>query len=230
MSVAGLFRVCRGFVDGRVRLGLKVRNVLAIVAPQLDRDVLVDGAGMRLLLGDAKFREQLQNFVSFDFQFPGQLVNANLSHRQSNLLVPAEAILLAAVWVFTLGLFWSGGTRVSHRTKLSFGFFFRLLGSGLEAFLRAFGIVKRTGRVIGLRDMVRHARRAGLGIERTGISSLHFGQLFLSGAEVRRNGHRFRHRFLGIPIALAGVFKLAVIGVDGLLDLLDRLRSDTLNL
>jgi hypothetical protein len=52
------------------------------MAAQLDRHVLVDGTGVRLLFGDAQLREQLEYFVSFDFQLPRQLVDANLLHRK----------------------------------------------------------------------------------------------------------------------------------------------------
>jgi hypothetical protein len=55
---------------------------LPVMTPKLERRVFVDGAGVRLLFGNAQFGEQLQNFVSFDFQLPRQLVNANLLHRK----------------------------------------------------------------------------------------------------------------------------------------------------
>jgi hypothetical protein len=55
---------------------------LAVMPSQLQRYVFVDGAGVRLLFGDAQFGEQLKNFVSLDFQLPRQLVDANLLHRK----------------------------------------------------------------------------------------------------------------------------------------------------
>jgi hypothetical protein len=55
------------------------------VPAQLDRHIFVYRAGMGLLLGNSQFREQLQNFVGFYFQLPRQLVDANLSHKNSSL-------------------------------------------------------------------------------------------------------------------------------------------------
>jgi hypothetical protein len=68
-----------------------VRDVLSVVLTQLDRDIFIDRAGVRLFFGDAQFGEPLQYFVSFDFQFPCQLVDSNLLHRESNLLLPADS-------------------------------------------------------------------------------------------------------------------------------------------
>ena len=65
-------------------------HVVSVQPAQLDGDVFIDGAGVRLLLGDAQFGEPVQNFVSLDFQLPRQLVDPNLLHRQSNLLPLAE--------------------------------------------------------------------------------------------------------------------------------------------
>jgi hypothetical protein len=63
----------------------RIGHIVTVVPPQLDRHILVNRAGMGFLLGDAQFREQLQNFMSFYFQLPSQLVNANLSHKNSSL-------------------------------------------------------------------------------------------------------------------------------------------------
>jgi hypothetical protein len=52
---------------------------------QLLRHVVVDRARVRLLLGNAQLRKLVQQFVSFDFQLPGQYVNANLVHKKSDL-------------------------------------------------------------------------------------------------------------------------------------------------
>jgi hypothetical protein len=68
-------------IFGVAVLGCQVRDIEAIQSPQLDRDVLIDRAGVRLLLADAQFGEPVQDLVSFHFQLPGQLVNPNLLHR-----------------------------------------------------------------------------------------------------------------------------------------------------
>jgi hypothetical protein len=65
-----LVRILRGF-----------RSVEAVQAPQLEGDVFIDRAGVRLLLGDAELRKPLENLVSLHFQFARQLVDANLLHR-----------------------------------------------------------------------------------------------------------------------------------------------------
>jgi len=52
--------------------------------PVLDgrRDILVDGAGVCLLLLNAEIRQQVQNYVRFDFQLPRQLIDSDLQlHR-----------------------------------------------------------------------------------------------------------------------------------------------------
>jgi hypothetical protein len=67
-------RIVRGAVT--VHWGL-----LAVKAPQPDRDVFVDRAGVRLLLRNAKLWQAIQNFVRLDFQLPCQLVDSNLLHR-----------------------------------------------------------------------------------------------------------------------------------------------------
>jgi hypothetical protein len=35
---------------------------------------------MGLLLGDANFRQDIENSFTFDFQLPGQIVDSNLTH------------------------------------------------------------------------------------------------------------------------------------------------------
>src|SRR3954447_3678642 len=42
---------------------------------------------MRLLFLYAQLGEPIEDFVSFDFQLPRQLVNPNLLHRKNNLLL-----------------------------------------------------------------------------------------------------------------------------------------------
>jgi len=68
----------RGIVGGTVSVHW---GLLTVEAPQPDRNVFVDRAGVRLLFRHAKFRQPVQNFVSLDFQLPCQLVDSNLLHR-----------------------------------------------------------------------------------------------------------------------------------------------------
>jgi hypothetical protein len=70
--------------DGWFYLGRQIGDFVTVVPPQLDRDIFVNRAGVGLFLGNSQFREQLQNFVSFYLQLPSQLVNANLSHKNSS--------------------------------------------------------------------------------------------------------------------------------------------------
>ena len=49
---------------------------------------------MRLLFRDAQFGEPLQNFMSFNFQLPCQLIDANLLHSYDNLRM-LRALLFA---------------------------------------------------------------------------------------------------------------------------------------
>jgi hypothetical protein len=48
---------------------------------QLVRHVIINGAGMRLLVGHADFGQLIKDFVRLDFELPCQLVNTNLLHR-----------------------------------------------------------------------------------------------------------------------------------------------------
>ena len=52
--------------------------------------VLFERAGMRLLLGDTDFRQDIENGFALDFQLPGQIINPNLTHPPlcSSELVP----------------------------------------------------------------------------------------------------------------------------------------------
>jgi hypothetical protein len=43
-------------------------------------NVVVNRAGMRLLLGDAELRQQLQNPIGLDLEFASQLVDPSLLH------------------------------------------------------------------------------------------------------------------------------------------------------
>jgi hypothetical protein len=51
------------------------------VLPQLDGDILVNGTGVSLLLGNAELRQQLQDPVRLDLKFPRQLVDSDLTHK-----------------------------------------------------------------------------------------------------------------------------------------------------
>jgi hypothetical protein len=44
------------------------------------RFVLFQGAGMGLLLGYANIRQHVENGLAFNFQFPGQIIDSNLTH------------------------------------------------------------------------------------------------------------------------------------------------------
>lgn len=50
-------------------------------AAQVQNHVVFERAGVRLLIGDAKFGEPVQQFVRFHFQLPRQLIDSNLLHR-----------------------------------------------------------------------------------------------------------------------------------------------------
>jgi hypothetical protein len=62
-------------------VGYIIGNVVPVQAAKPYGGVLVDGAGVRLLFGDAYFGEPFEDFVRLYFQLPRQLVNANLLHR-----------------------------------------------------------------------------------------------------------------------------------------------------
>ena len=47
---------------------------------ELQRDLVVERTGMRLLIHDAQFRQHVQNDARLDFEFSSQLVNANFTH------------------------------------------------------------------------------------------------------------------------------------------------------
>jgi hypothetical protein len=72
-------------LDFRCHLLRQIGYVVTVVPTQLDRHIFVNRAGVGLFLGNSQLREQLQNFVSLYFQLPRQLVNANLSHKNSSL-------------------------------------------------------------------------------------------------------------------------------------------------
>jgi hypothetical protein len=49
-------------------------------AAEVQHDVIIERTGVRLLIGDAQFRQQLQNDVRLDLEFSSQLVDANFTH------------------------------------------------------------------------------------------------------------------------------------------------------
>jgi len=84
----GRFRDLRGgclgdlFRRGGLRFGFQIGHIESVKPSQLDGHVLVDGAGVGFLFGNAQFRQAIQDFMSLDFQFPRQLVDSNLLHRE----------------------------------------------------------------------------------------------------------------------------------------------------
>jgi len=50
------------------------------MGPHFLRFMVFKRTGMRLLLGDTDFRENVENSFTFDFQLPSQIVNSNLAH------------------------------------------------------------------------------------------------------------------------------------------------------
>jgi len=112
--------------------GHHIGHIVTVVPPQLDRDIFVNRAGVRFLLSDTEFREKLQDFVGLYFQLPSQLVNANLSHKNSSLRHKDRQVKLVAATLFQ-GVLWSRafrmivsrGTRVFYPIKLFKLFRFR---------------------------------------------------------------------------------------------------------
>jgi hypothetical protein len=56
------------------------RRLASEAPPHYDHLIVFERTGMRLLLGDAQFREHLEDRAGFNFQFPSQLVDANFAH------------------------------------------------------------------------------------------------------------------------------------------------------
>jgi hypothetical protein len=52
----------------------------AEMSPHLLRFVLFDRTGVRFLLGHSDFDQDVKNRLALDFQFPGQIVDSNLTH------------------------------------------------------------------------------------------------------------------------------------------------------
>lgn len=92
----------RGRMDKRRRRRLRfgryrslLRNLsrlpLAETAAKLQRNLVVQGAGVRLLLRDAKLRQQIEDDVGLDFELASQLIDANFTHTGrpgANFLAP----------------------------------------------------------------------------------------------------------------------------------------------
>jgi hypothetical protein len=76
-----LFGRRSGAVGGGLLGTLGSSRAAAENVTQLLRHIIVDGTRVSLLFGNAQLREFVQQFVSFDFQLPGQHVNSNLVHK-----------------------------------------------------------------------------------------------------------------------------------------------------
>jgi len=50
-------------------------------AADRQRDVVIERAGVRFLIGDTQFGQDVKNHIGLDFQLAGQLVDADLTHR-----------------------------------------------------------------------------------------------------------------------------------------------------
>jgi hypothetical protein len=72
--------VSRRYVLLALRLGWFRKVAGRHPAADLQRDIVVERAGMRLLIGDAQFRQHVQDDARLDFEFPRQLVDANFTH------------------------------------------------------------------------------------------------------------------------------------------------------
>jgi hypothetical protein len=68
--LAGFFSLCRAFS----------RFTGGDASANLQSDVVVKRAGMRLLLSDAQFWQHVQNHARFDFELAGQLIDTNFAH------------------------------------------------------------------------------------------------------------------------------------------------------
>jgi hypothetical protein len=59
------------------------------VGPHLFRLMVLERTGVRFLLGDPNFGENIKDGLALDFQFSGQIVDSNLTHLP--FLCPAPA-------------------------------------------------------------------------------------------------------------------------------------------
>jgi hypothetical protein len=56
------------------------RRRLPQTAPKLQRNLVVQGAGVRLLVRDSQLRQQLEEHIWFYFELASQLIDANFTH------------------------------------------------------------------------------------------------------------------------------------------------------
>jgi hypothetical protein len=70
-----LARAACGFRWARLRFGGRAEMCADLLC-----FVIFDGARVRLFLGDADFGQNVKNRLALDFQFPGQIVDTNLTH------------------------------------------------------------------------------------------------------------------------------------------------------
>jgi gamma-glutamylcysteine synthetase len=70
----------RFFARRRFLFGLFGNATARHAAAEVQHDVIIERTGVRLLIGDAQFRQQLQNDVRLDLEFSSQLVDANFTH------------------------------------------------------------------------------------------------------------------------------------------------------
>lgn len=58
-----------------------LRGIHARHAPaEIQHDIIVERTGVRLLICDAQFWQQIQNDTRLDLEFSSQLVDANFTH------------------------------------------------------------------------------------------------------------------------------------------------------
>ena len=71
----------RGGAGGRLLGGGWLSGALYALAHQLG-DIVVQGAGVSFLLGDAELRQHFEDGMRGDLELPGQLVDANFAHKR----------------------------------------------------------------------------------------------------------------------------------------------------
>jgi hypothetical protein len=77
-----LFGYCDGTFRMRVAHGIDGRAAtLHSLADDL-RHRLIDGTGMSFFLGDAELGQHVDDLVRGDLQLPGQLIDANFTHKK----------------------------------------------------------------------------------------------------------------------------------------------------
>jgi len=73
-------RFGRSFLAARNRSRGRAAYLSMHAMPDLQRHVVVERAGVRLLVGDAQLGQRLKNHVGFYFELAGQLIDANFTH------------------------------------------------------------------------------------------------------------------------------------------------------